>query len=269
MSAQLWLARAINARQRNGLKVIAWWLLACSFTMGFAIPSVDAAEQARPDFTLQSVGTELVELVGCTMDFSDDGDGNSNNGFGNGDQEAPGGSADTNNAENSSDGNSGNNQSGGGNNGGGNDGGNDDDDGDALTFTAPASLQVGDVLMVHISKAGSDPFDTVPAGWVEIATALDNQAITSNVWTREVTDLLVDVPGVTTYQFTWDNQKAIGYLLHLRGTSGDFAFTANSLGGQCQSHFPSSCPPQPRQPNYPHGFDRPGQICTRRQPKFY
>ena len=191
--------------------------------MGFAIPSVDAAEQARPDFTLQSVGTELVELVGCTMDFSDGSGGKKGKG----------------------------------------------NDGDALTFTAPASLQVGDVLMVHISKAGSDPFDTVPAGWVEIATALDNQAITSNVWTREVTDLLVDVPGVTTYQFTWDNQKAIGYLLHLRGTSGDFAFTANSLGGQCQSHFPSSCPPQPRQPNYPHGFDRPGQICTRRQPKFY
>ncbi|MBT4210982.1 MAG: hypothetical protein HOE18_03905, partial [Porticoccaceae bacterium] len=64
-----------NAKQRNGLKVIAWLLLACSFTMGFAIPSVDAAEQACPDFTLQNVGTELVELVGCTMDFSDGGGG--------------------------------------------------------------------------------------------------------------------------------------------------------------------------------------------------
>ena len=226
--------------------------------MGFAIPSVDAAEQACPDFALQSVGTELVELVGCTMDFSDEDDGDGNNGNGNDDGDDPS------NPGNSGGGNNSNNN---GNNG--NNGNNDDDDDDALTFTAPASLQVGDVLMIHISKDGSDPFDTVSAGWVGIAAALDNQAITSNVWTREVTDLLVDVPGVTTYQFTWDNEKSYGYLLHLRGTSGDFAFTANSLGGQCQSHFPSSCPPQPRQPNYPHGFDRPGQICTRRQPKFY
>ena len=132
-----------NARQRNGLKVIAWLLLACSFTMGFAIPSVDAAEQACPDFTLQNAGSEQVQLIGCTFDVSND----NNN--------------------------------------------------DSVTLTAPAGLLVGDFLMVQVSTDSSNETLTPPAGWTEVAAGLGGEDISSNVWTRVVTNLTTDIPGTT------------------------------------------------------------------------
>ena len=174
-----------NARQRNGLKVIAWLLLACSFTMGFAIPSVDAAEQACPDFTLQNAGSEQVQLIGCTFDVSND----NNN--------------------------------------------------DSVTLTAPAGLLVGDFLMVQVSTDSSNETLTPPAGWTEVAAGLGGEDISSNVWTRVVTNLTTDIPGTTEYTFEWSNEQSIGYLLHLRGASGGFGLTAAVQGNSSTPTSPA------------------------------
>lgn len=159
----------------NGLKVIAWLLLACTFATVLSVPTVNAAEAPCPATgvnPIADIGTEQVQLKGCTFDFSDN----------NGD--------------------------------------------DSSTFTAPSGLAVGDLLMVHISTDRDNEALNPPVGWTQVAAILGDEDISSNVWTRVVTDLGVDVPGVTTYTFTWTNEKNFGYLLHYTGASGLFNLNA-------------------------------------------
>ena len=71
-----------NARQRNGLKVIAWLLLACIFTMGFAIRSVEAAGPTaitNDDDGGKGKGSDDDDDDDGGNDDDDDGDGGNGN----------------------------------------------------------------------------------------------------------------------------------------------------------------------------------------------
>lgn len=115
---------------------------------------------------------------------------------------------------------------------------------DSSTFTAPAGIAIGDLLMVHISTDRNGEVLNPPAGWTEVAARLGGEDISSNVWTRVVT--AADVPGVTTYTFTWTNEKNYGYLLHFTGASGLFNLDALIQGS---SSTPDSRPITPLSPN--------------------
>lgn len=91
------------------------------------------------------------------------------------------------------------------------------DDNAVFQLPGPATVSVGDLLIVNLVIDGNNTTLNPPAGWTELQTRLSGNDMSSNVWYRVATIADVAKP---TYTFGWagGNERNVGYLLQFTGT---------------------------------------------------